>query len=86
MSFNEISNYSTKVNSYASFFFVGQTIVNSSKQFLCQTSQNTSINDFVYVNLTLNNEFNTMHSITKVLSLMGTISNEEFGLTVQVHG
>jgi len=60
--------------------------VNSSKQFLCQTSQNTSINDSVCANLTPDHEFNTMHSITKVLSLMSAVSNEEFGLTVQLHG
>ena len=61
-------------------FFVGQTIVNSTKQFLCQTSQNTSINDSVSVNLTPDNEFNTMPSITKVLSTMGTVSMKNLGL------
>jgi len=66
--------------------FLGQTTVNSSKQFWCQTSRNTGINDYVSVNLTLDNEFNTMHSSTKVLSSMGTVSNEEIGLTEQVHG
>jgi len=60
--------------------------VNSSNQFSCQTSQNTSINDFVSVTPTPEYEFKTMHSITKVLSSMATVSNEEFGLTVQVHG
>jgi len=50
--------------------------VNSTKQLLCQTSQNTSISDSVSVNLTPDNEFNTMHSIAKVLSSMGIVSNE----------
>jgi len=45
---------------------------------------NKSINDSVSVNLTPDNEFNTMHSITKVS--IGTVINEEFGLTMQVHG
>ena len=71
---------------YLSKQFLCQTIVNSSKQFLCQTSQNKSITNFVSVNLTPDNDFNTMHSITKVLSSMATIINEEFGLTMQVHG
>ena len=75
-----------KLNLMPNLFFLGQTIVNSSKKFLCQTSQNTSINDSICAKLTLDNELNTMHSIPKVLSSMSTVSNEEFGLTVQLHG
>jgi len=35
----------------------------------------------VYENMTPNKEFNTMHSTTKVVSSMGTITNEQSSLT-----
>jgi len=63
------------------FVVVGQTTANSSQQFCSQTLGIMGTNYPLFENLTPNNEFNIMHSTTKVLSSMRTITNAQISLT-----
>jgi len=64
-------------------FVVGESTPNSCHDFGSPASGIMITNILVYEKLTPNNQL--MHSTTKVLSSMGTFSNEEIGLTEHNH-
>jgi len=62
-------------------FFVGQNTVKSIQYVSSQSSIITGRDYAVSENMTANKEVNTMHSTTKVVSSMGTITNGQSSLT-----
>jgi len=73
---------------YHSFklFVVGQSTLKSSQEFGSQTSEITGSNFSFSHNLTPNNDLNTMHSTTKALSSMQTITHGDISLIERPHG
>ena len=66
--------------------FVGQNTVKSIHYVSSQSSVITGRDYAVSENMTANKEVNTMHSTTKVVSSMGTITKGQNSLTEYLHG
>jgi len=67
-------------------FVVGQSTLKSSQDFASQTFGITGSNFLFSHNLTPNNDLNMMHSTTKAMSSMQTITHGDISLTQRLHG